>query len=105
MKMHIVHVAIRVKAEYIEEFKKATMENSRCSLQEAGVARFDVLQQQEDPASFLLAEAYYTAEDQLRHRETEHFKKWKTVTGVMLAEQYTFIKYNNVCPDDKGWRV
>lgn len=103
--MHIVHVSIKVKKEYIEAFKQASMENSRCSLLETGVARFDVLQQQEEPARFLLAEAYYTAEDQLKHRETEHFKKWKASTAEMLEEAYTFIKYSNVSPEDKGWGI
>lgn len=101
--MHIVHVSILVKKECIEEFKKATMENAKNSMLEAGVARFDVLQQQEEPERFLLAEAYHATEDQLKHRETEHFKKWKSSTAAMLAEPYTFVKYSNVSPEDEGW--
>jgi Uncharacterized conserved protein len=101
--MYIVHVSIRVKKEFIEEFSKATTENARNSLNEPGVARFDVLQQQENPTKFLLAEAYYTQEDQLRHRETEHFRKWKLAIEDMLEEPYTFVKYGNVFPDETKW--
>ncbi len=86
-----------------EDFRKASMENAKGSIQEAGVARFDVLQEQEEPSRFLLVEEYYTPKDQLKHRETAHFKKWKSETAEMLAEPYTFKKYNNISPEDRGW--
>lgn len=102
--MYIVHVFINVKENSIEAFKKATAENAANSIKEEGVARFDVLQQVGKPAGFVLAEAYFTPEDQLKHRETEHFKKWKADTADMIAEPYTFIKYNSVCPEDSLWK-
>ncbi|HEX2925173.1 MAG TPA: antibiotic biosynthesis monooxygenase [Ruminiclostridium sp.] len=102
--MYIVHVSIKVKKEFIEDFRKASIENARNSIKEPGVARFDVLWQQEDPTMFLLAEAYFTPEDQLRHRDTEHFKKWKLDISDMLEEPYTFIKYSNAYPDDLVWQ-
>lgn len=101
--MHIVHVFISVKANFIEAFKEATAENAGNSLLEKGVAGFDVLQQQDDPTRFLLAEAYFSEEDQLKHRETGHFKKWKSITAEMIAEPYTFLKFNNVYPEDAKW--
>ncbi|USK36567.1 antibiotic biosynthesis monooxygenase (plasmid) [Bacillus sp. F19] len=91
--MHIVHVSIRVKEEYLSSFKEATAENAKHSLQEAGVIRFDVLEKRDDPCEFLLVEVYNTLEDQLNHRETEHFKKWRIAVTKMLIEPYTFTKY------------
>lgn len=39
-----VHVFVDVKPGHEEEFKAASFENARHSVQEAGIVRFDVLQ-------------------------------------------------------------
>ena len=52
--MLIVHVQVQVKPESVEEFKLATIENASNSIQEPGIARFDVIQQQDDPTRFVL---------------------------------------------------
>ncbi|BAU28022.1 quinol monooxygenase YgiN [Aneurinibacillus soli] len=103
--MFIVHVSIKVKEEHIATFKEATIENAERSLNETGIARFDVIQQQDDLTEFLLVEVYYTPEDQLKHRETEHFKKWRATITDLIAEPYQFVKYDNVFPDELGWGV
>jgi quinol monooxygenase YgiN len=41
--MLVVHVYMHVKEEYIAAFKEATIENARNSVQEPGIARFDVI--------------------------------------------------------------
>jgi autoinducer 2-degrading protein len=41
--MFIVHVHVHVKPEFVEAFKEATLENARNSVQEPGIARFDVI--------------------------------------------------------------
>jgi quinol monooxygenase YgiN len=56
--MQIVHVHVHVKPEYIEAFRAATLENARNSVQEPGVVRFDVIQQEDDPTRFILVEIY-----------------------------------------------
>lgn len=56
--MHILHVFLHVKPEYVEAFKAATVENARNSIQEAGIARFDVIQQADDPTRFVLVKFY-----------------------------------------------
>jgi autoinducer 2-degrading protein len=71
--MHIIHVQIRVKPDAIEAFTAATLANARASLQEPGVLRFDVVRQQDDPTRFVLVEVYRAAEDQARHRLTDHY--------------------------------
>jgi len=101
--MLVVHVFVHVKAEQVEAFKAATIENARNSIREPGVARFDVLQQQDDPQRFVLVEVYRTAEDPARHKETAHYRKWRDTVAEMMAETRSSIKYANVFPDDGGW--
>lgn len=101
--MLIVHVHVRVKPEFVEAFKRATLENARNSIKEPGVARFDVIQQQDDPTHFILVEVYRTPEDAAKHKETAHYPVWRDTVAEMMAEPRTSIKYTNVFPDDAGW--
>jgi autoinducer 2-degrading protein len=102
--MFIVHVHVHVKPEFVDAFREATLENARNSVQEAGIARFDVIQQLDDPARFVLVEVYRTAEDPARHKETAHYQKWRDTVAEMMAEPRHSVKYANVFPDDVGWR-
>jgi len=72
--MFIVHVHVHVKLEFVDAFRQATIENARNSVQEPGIARFDVIQQLEDPTRFVLVEVYRTPEDPARHIETRHYE-------------------------------
>ena len=101
--MFIVHVFVHVKEEQIESFKQATIENARNSVKEPGIARFDVVQQQDAPTRFILVEVYRTPEDPVKHKETEHYKKWRDTVADMMAEPRTSIKLTNVFPNDNGW--
>jgi quinol monooxygenase YgiN len=101
--MLIVHVHAHVKPEFVEAFRQATIENARHSVQEPGIARFDVIQQTDDPARFTLVEVYRTPDDPARHKETAHYQKWRDAVADMMAEPRTSLKYANVFPDDKGW--
>jgi len=101
--MFIVHVFANVKSDKVEEFRLATIENARNSIKERGVARFDVIQQQDDPTRFVLVEVYRTLDDAAKHKETAHYQKWRDAVADMMAEPRTSIKYNNIFPDDKGW--
>jgi len=101
--MLIVHVHAHVKPEFVEAFRQATIENARHSVQEPGIARFDVLQQQDDPTRFVLVEVYRTAEDPARHKETAHYRAWRDAVADMMAEPRTSVRFANVFPDDPGW--
>ncbi|MGD8523843.1 MAG: antibiotic biosynthesis monooxygenase [Desulfobacterales bacterium] len=101
--MFIVHVFVHVKSDKVEEFKSASMENARNSLQEPGIARFDVIQQQDDPSRFVLVEVYRTADDPARHKETQHYQKWRDSVEDMMAEPRRAIKYQNIFPGESGW--
>lgn len=101
--MLVVHVFVHVKPDQVEAFETATIENARNSVREPGVARFDVIRQQDDPARFVLVEVYRTSEDPGRHKETAHYQKWRDTVAGMMAEPRTSVKYTNVFPDDQGW--
>ncbi len=101
--MLVVHVHVHVKPDRIEAFKEASIENARNSVQEPGVARFDVIQQLDDPARFVLVEVYRTEDDPARHKETAHYEKWRDTVADMMAEPRQSTKYTNCFPDDAGW--
>ncbi len=101
--MLIVHVQVCVKPECVEAFKQATLENAACSVKEPGIARFDVLQQADDPTRFVLVEVYRTAEDPARHKETSHYQKWRDTVADMMALPRQSVKFTNCFPDDQGW--
>jgi quinol monooxygenase YgiN len=101
--MHIVHVFIHIKADRVEEFKTETVQNAQNSLNEAGVARFDLIQQADDPTRFLLVEVYRTSEDAAKHKETQHYKHWHEAVGPLMVEPRTRIVYRNVYPSEAGW--
>lgn len=101
--MLIVHVHVRVKPEFLEAFKQATLENARQSVNEPGIARFDVLQQADDPAQFVLVEVYRTSEAPAQHKETAHYQAWRDAVAPMMAEPRTSVKYSNLFPPDADW--
>jgi len=101
--MFIVHVHVNVKPQYVDAFREASIDNAENSVQEAGVARFDVIQQLDKPNRFVLIEVYRTAEDPARHKETAHYAKWRDTVEEMMAEPRQAVKFNNIYPDDEGW--
>jgi len=101
--MFIVHVFVQVKPDQIEAFKAATLDNARNSVKEAGVARFDVIQQQDDPTQFVLVEVYRNLEAAALHKETAHYATWRDTVANMMAKPRDSIKYNNIFPNENGW--
>jgi len=101
--MLIVHVHVRVKPDCIEAFKAATLANASASVQEPGVARFDVVQQADDATHFVLVEVYRDAAAAAAHKETKHYPIWRDTVTAMMAEPRTSVKFNNIFPDDQNW--
>ena len=101
--MLVVHVYVRVKPDSVEAFREATLANACQSVQEPGIARFDVCQQNDDPTRFVLVEVYRTADAPARHKETQHYQTWRDAVASMMAEPRTNAKYTNVFPDDADW--
>jgi autoinducer 2-degrading protein len=101
--MLVVHVHIHVKPEHVEAFKQASIANARESIKEPGIARFDFVQQQDDPARFVLVEVYRTSEAPAAHKETKHYQTWRDAVAPMMAEPRSSVKFTNLYPEDAAW--
>lgn len=103
MSLLVVHVHVHVKPEHLEAFHAATVVNARASLQEPGIARFDVVQQADDPTCFVLVEVYRNAAAPAAHKETAHYATWRDTVAPMMASPRTSVKFANVFPADTEW--
>ena len=101
--MHIVHVHITVKPEAVDAFRQATLQNARNSVREPGVARFDFLQDAEDPLRFTLVEVYRTPDDVARHKQTAHYASWNETVAPMMEEPRRREVFSNLFPPDEAW--
>jgi (4S)-4-hydroxy-5-phosphonooxypentane-2,3-dione isomerase len=101
--MLVVFVYVHVKPEFVDAFKAASIANASRSVQEPGIARFDVIQQADDPTRFVLMEVYRTQEATVAHKATEHYAAWRDAVTGMMAEPRSSTKYENVFPADEGW--
>jgi (4S)-4-hydroxy-5-phosphonooxypentane-2,3-dione isomerase len=101
--MVIVHVQVHVKPEFVEAFRQASIENGRNSVKERGIARFDVIQNLEDPTRFVLVEVYRSADAPAAHRATAHYTAWRDAVEDMMAEPRVRAQFQNVFPGDEGW--
>jgi quinol monooxygenase YgiN len=100
--MLITLVHIQVKPDYLDAFIAATRDNAIHSVQEAGVARFDFIQQDDDPTRFTLIEVYRNAEAPALHKSTSHYLRWRETVEPMMAVPRQGVKYTNIFPDDQG---
>ena len=101
--MLVVHVQVQVKPECVAEFLAATLENARQSVQEPGIARFDVVQRTDDPTCFVLVEVYRSTEAAAAHKATSHYAVWRDAVAPMMAVPRTSVKFINCFPEDAGW--
>jgi quinol monooxygenase YgiN len=101
--MLVVHVHVKVKPDCIEAFKEVTIENARQSRKEPGIARFDVVQQNDDPTRFVLVEVYRSMEATAAHKATAHYAAWRDRMESLMAEPRFSVKYSPVFPDEEAW--
>jgi (4S)-4-hydroxy-5-phosphonooxypentane-2,3-dione isomerase len=94
--MKIVIVHIRVAEGRAEDFIAATLENASHSLEEPGIARFELLRDEESSDRFVLVEGYRDAEAQAAHKETAHYKKWRDLVEPIMAEPRTRALYTEL---------
>eukprot|EP00559_Dactyliosolen_fragilissimus_P007561 CAMPEP_0184855484 /NCGR_PEP_ID=MMETSP0580-20130426/721_1 /TAXON_ID=1118495 /ORGANISM="Dactyliosolen fragilissimus" /LENGTH=173 /DNA_ID=CAMNT_0027350009 /DNA_START=207 /DNA_END=728 /DNA_ORIENTATION=- len=100
----IVHVFVKCKPGTEDAFVEATLANGRQSAKESGIARFDIIQQQEDPTQFVLVEVYKNAGAPAAHKDTEHYKVWRDTVASMMEVPRSAIKYKNIFPSlPSGW--
>lgn len=102
--MLIVHVQIHVKPESVKAFIEATIENARASLLEPGIARFDFVQNADDPNRFVLVEAYRDDAAPARHKETAHYALWRDTVAPMMAEPRTSVRFREIHPAAADWK-
>src|SRR5690348_9694362 len=69
-----------------EAFLAAIKENGAATVKEPGCKRFDIINLNSDPNHFFLYEVYDNEAALKSHRETDHFKKYMTTTGKMVAK-------------------
>src|SRR5258705_13912600 len=101
--MLVVHVHVRIRPGQVEEFLAATLINARASLAEPGVLRFDVIQDEADPAHVVLVEVYRDADAPAAHKLTPHYAAWRdAVAGMMAEPRATTPVGAEVPPDDDG---
>jgi len=100
--MVIVHVHVHVVPGGIDAFRIATLANARESVREPGVARFDVIQQEDDPARFELIEIYRTSDAVAAHKATAHYLTWRDAVAPLMAEARTSTKYRPIFPEWPG---
>ena len=101
--MLVVHVQVQVKPECVEAFRAATLANAQASVKETGIARFDVVQQADDPTRFVLVEVYRDEQAPAKHKETAHYAAWRDVVAPMMAQPRSSVKFTNIFPVDSGW--
>jgi quinol monooxygenase YgiN len=101
--MLVVHVHVHVLPDAVPAFIEATLDNARHSVREPGIARFDVVQSQDDPSRFVLIEVYRSVEATAAHKETAHYARWRDAVAPMMAEPRTSFKFVNLHPGDEGW--
>ncbi len=102
--MLVVHVHVRVQPERIQDFLAATMTNARASVTEPGVLRFDVVQDQADPAHMIFVEVYRDDEASAAHKLTPHYATWRDRVAEMMAEPRASAKFTAIFPaSSEGW--
>ena len=101
--MLVIHVHIRVKPEHLDVFLAETRRNASASLQEPGVRRFDVLQDETDATHVVLGEVYVDQAAADAHKQTAHYARWQDAVAEMMAQPRTRTRYTSVFPAEDGW--
>ena len=96
--MLVVHVHVRVKPADLDAFLPATLANARASVEEPGVLRFDVIQDEADPTHVVLVEVYRDADAAAAHKETAHYATWRDTVADMMARPRAATKFAAVSP-------
>ena len=96
--MHVTLVHVHVLPDHIDDFIRASEANHAASIQEPGNLRFDILQSPDDPARFVLYEAYRTAGDAAAHKETAHYLSWRETVADWMAGPRQGVPFNGLFP-------
>lgn len=96
--MIVTCVYVNVKSEAIDKFIELTTANHLESVKEKGNIRFDLIQQADDPARFMIYEAYETEKNAVAHKNTPHYMTWRDAVQDLMAEPRKGVRYNIIQP-------
>ena len=97
--MIVTLVYVQVKPEFVEAFIGATRENHEHSVKEKGNLRFDIIQDANDPAKFVLYEAYDSEQAVAAHKETAHYLSWRDTVTPWMAKPREGVKHKLLFPE------
>ena len=101
--MLVVHVLVRVRPADLEAFLAETRRNTAASLEELGVRRFDVLQDEGDAGHLVLNEVYVDRSAADAHKQTAHYTRWRDAVAGLMTEPRTSTRFAAVFPGESGW--
>jgi len=85
---HIVLVQVTIRPELEDEFVEALLHNARESVRrDPGCLRFDVAQDKEQPARWVLYEVYDSPEAHAAHRQSAHFLAYDAVAARAVVDK------------------
>ena len=89
--MYIVLVVVTIRPEMRTEFEQALLHNARESVaNDEGCRRFDISQDVDDPARWILHEIYDAPEAHAKHRQSPHFLAYDNVAQRAIIEKTVF---------------
>jgi len=100
-KMIVTCVHVTVKEEHINDFIEASKANYDETIKEPGNLRFDVLQNTENRAKFMIYEVFKSEADVAYHKTTSHYLKWRDAVADWMAEPRKGIRYDVITPKDE----
>ena len=104
--MYAVCVHVHVTEGKVDDFIAATLENARGTIGEPGNLRFDVIQQEDDPARFVLYEVWRDGEAMAAHKDTPHYQKWRDTVADWMAQPRRGVKHVPLFPTDpNAWET
>lgn len=96
--MQALVVEFRIKAEFIEPFASAIVQNAKASRElEAGCRQFDVCRDPADPALFFLYELYDDDAAIRAHLQSAHFRQMDGATATWV-ESKKVARYTRAAP-------
>lgn len=96
-----VHVGPGKREQFLNVIKDDAVHSEH---DEPGCARFDVLQDTEDPDTFFYYEVYRDEAAVAAHRETPHYKKYAAAVATLTDRPNIRHLVRNFHPADDAWR-
>ena len=97
--MYITIVHIEVHPAHLDSFIQASTKNHLESVKEPGNLRFDLLRSDDNPARFVLYEAYENESTAAAHKETAHYLKWRETVAPWMAMPREGVRYTGLQPE------